>query len=218
MLCSLADEQTLARGICCAIRANPPKIQNKKSRQKYQMDIYSLIALIGLLGIAAVIDLKTNKIPNWLTFSAILFFFSNRFAVGGLNGIQLGLYGTFLGIGLLLFPYLLGWMGAGDVKLLGAVGCAVGVNGVILAFLFSAIFGGLLALITLKNYRSKLYLKTFLKDEYNSMLSFFLTKTYSPYAQRQQLPAIKIPYGVSIACGTGLSMGLKLLGLEILSI
>jgi prepilin peptidase CpaA len=194
----------------------PPKI--RKRGQQYQMDIFSIVVLCALLGVTVVIDWKTHKIPNWSTFPAIVLLFSNHVAVKGLSGFQFGLYGTFLGIGILLFPYLLGWVGAGDVKLLGAVGCAVGVQGVVLAFLLSAIFGGIFAIISIKNHRGKLDFKAFLKDEYNSMLSFLLTKTYSPYAERQRLPAIKIPYGVAIACGTGLSLGLRLLGFEILSI
>ena len=173
--------------------------------------------LSTLLTVAAIIDIKTHRIPNWLTMTAIICLLANHTAVRGLSGFQSGLYGTFLGIGLLLIPYLLGWTGAGDVKLLSAVGCAVGVKGVVLAFLLSAIFGGLFAIISMKKHRGELGFNSFLIDEYNAIRSFFYTKLYSPYGKRKRLPEVKLPYGVAIACGTGLYIILRLLGFEFLS-
>ncbi len=54
--------------------------------------------------------------------------------------------GLFLGVAFLLPVYLIGGMGAGDVKLMGAVGSILGPQGVFIAFLYSAIAGGLYAL------------------------------------------------------------------------
>jgi prepilin peptidase CpaA len=181
------------------------------------MDISSILILSALLTVAAIIDLKTHRIPNWLTITAIICLLVNHTAVRGLSGFQFGLYGTFLGLCLLLIPYLLGWTGAGDVKLLSAVGCAVGAKGVVLAFLFSAMFGGLFAIISMKKHRGELGLNSFLIDEYNAILSFFYTKLYSPYGERKRLSEVKLPYGVAIACGTGLFIILRLFGLEFLS-
>ena len=67
----------------------------------------------------------------------------------GASGFVFSLSGTLLGIGLLIVPYLMGGMGAGDAKLLGSVGAILGPKGVFIAFLFTAIAGGIYAVILL---------------------------------------------------------------------
>lgn len=175
-----------------------------------------MLMLSTLLTAAAIIDVKTHRIPNWLIVTAVMSLLANHIALRGLSGFQFGLYGTILGMGLLIIPYLFGWMGAGDVKLLSAVGCAVGAKDVVLAFLFSAILGGLFALILLKKHRGELGVNSLLISKYNAMLSFFYAKPYRPYAEGKPLSEVKLPYGVAIACGTGLFIILKLLGYEFL--
>ncbi len=57
--------------------------------------------------------------------------------------------GMALGIGIFILPYLVGGMGAGDVKLMGAVGAVLGPGGVFMAFLATALAGGILALLVM---------------------------------------------------------------------
>ena len=112
------------------------------------MDFFSYILLFGLLVTAAGIDLATQKIPNKLTFPVITIALSFHTATAGFEGLLFSLGGIVVGIALLIVPYLMGGMGAGDAKLMGAVGAIIGAKSVFFTFLFSAIAGGVYAIIS----------------------------------------------------------------------
>lgn len=105
----------------------------------------SFAALAAGVLIATVIDIRTRRIPNALT--------SGMAGVGiglaatGLGGISLGAaaFGFVVGFALMLPGHALGATGAGDVKLMGAIGAIVGPGMVVNAFLFTAVAGGVLA-------------------------------------------------------------------------
>jgi prepilin peptidase CpaA len=103
--------------------------------------------LIAVLAIAVVTDLRTRKIYNWLTFPALtLGFLLNGWRDGG-HGLLFSIAGVGIAsIALLLF-ILLGGMGAGDVKLLWAVGAIMGPNFTLWTLLYTAIGGGLIGVI-----------------------------------------------------------------------
>lgn len=143
------------------------------------------IVLFVISFVGAVYDLRFRRIPNWLTFGT--FFLSVLFHLLRLDLSDLFncILGFFVGILLLIVPYLLGGMGAGDVKLLGAVGSLVGFKEVLLIFIYSGIGGLLLVLIWI-----------LLTPKYRK---FFVTTG-------QILPAVdkkeKIPYGIAVFMGT----------------
>src|SRR5262245_65341671 len=86
--------------------------------------------LLALVLGAAVYDARYRRIPNWLTASGVLIVFAMNAFIGrpydgvgqGLPGFLFALKGFGLGFGLYLFLYVLRAMGAGDVKLMAAVG------------------------------------------------------------------------------------------------
>jgi len=91
---------------------------------------------------------RYRKIPNWLTLSGILAGFAMNFAIGPPEGgVMFALQGFALGFGLYMALYVLRAMGAGDVKLMGAVGALLGPGLIVHAFLFTAVAGGVLALL-----------------------------------------------------------------------
>jgi prepilin peptidase CpaA len=104
-----------------------------------------VLAVVGVVGlIAAAFDLRTRRVPNELTsFVAAL---GLSFAAARLDtiGIRGALFGLVLGGALMLPGHLLGATGAGDVKLLAALGAFLGPRVTVYAFLYSAIAGGLL--------------------------------------------------------------------------
>ncbi len=100
------------------------------------------LALVG----AAITDVRSSKIPNFITFPLALIGLSIHGTMNGLEGLLFSAKGLGLGFGLLLIFYMLGGMGAGDVKLLGAVGAIIGPTDVFIAFLITACLGGLYAI------------------------------------------------------------------------
>jgi prepilin peptidase CpaA len=103
------------------------------------------IAIAGT-GLAAVIDLRTRRIPNALT--AALGVIGIGIAAAKLGPIGLGgaLLGCALGLVFMLPGHVFGATGAGDVKLFAAAGALLGPATTVQAFLYTAIVGGILAI------------------------------------------------------------------------
>jgi prepilin peptidase CpaA len=96
---------------------------------------------------AAVVDLRTRRVPNWLTFGTAAL--GITMAMTHLDGV--GVAGAFEGllVGLLLMlpGHVIGRTGAGDVKLLAALGTLLGPRSIVMAFLYTAIAGGGIAVV-----------------------------------------------------------------------
>ncbi|MGI6037028.1 MAG: A24 family peptidase [Limnochordia bacterium] len=101
--------------------------------------------LLGGVLMAGLWDVVSRRIPNWLTFGLMACGLIAGFYFGGLDGLTRSLQGLLLGGLLLLLPFVSGGMGAGDVKMLAAVGALKGPSFVFWSFLYGALAGGLLA-------------------------------------------------------------------------
>ena len=105
----------------------------------------------GTLAIGAVagamIDLRTRRVPNALTLG--LAASGLAAAASGASGISVAaaLAGFALGMVLMLPGHLIAGTGAGDVKLFAAIGTLVGPATIMTAFLYTAIAGGVLAVV-----------------------------------------------------------------------
>ena len=111
------------------------------------MSSAAIFVLAAGLTAATVIDLKSRRIPNTLT--AAMAVTGVALAAAGLSGNTFAgsLAGLVLGLVLMLPGYMLGATGAGDVKLMAAVGAIVGPALVVSAFFCTAISGGVLATV-----------------------------------------------------------------------
>jgi prepilin peptidase CpaA len=105
-----------------------------------------IIAVAGSGAASAAFDLRTRRIPNWLnlTITAVgvtlaATHLTDRSMASALGGFAAGLV-------LMLPGHIVGATGAGDVKLFAAVGSLLGPTGTTVAFIYTAIFGGALAL------------------------------------------------------------------------
>jgi prepilin peptidase CpaA len=100
----------------------------------------------GLL-VATVVDLRTRRIPNLLTGTMVGA--GLGLAAFGLGGISVGaaVLGCVIGLVLMLPGFALGATGAGDVKLMAAVGSLLGPLVVVYAVLYTALAGGVLAVV-----------------------------------------------------------------------
>ena len=159
------------------------------------------VVLVLLVLVAAVYDARYRRIPNWLVLSGLVLGLGFNTLLFEWRGLRYSLLG--LGLGLLIyFPlYLLRGMGAGDVKLMAAIGSIVGAANWFGIFIVTALLGGLLAVIVLLA-RGQLS---------NSLwnVGFLLQRvsTFQPPYAREELDissskSIKLPHGLVIACGS----------------
>lgn len=95
---------------------------------------------------ASVVDIRTRRIPNEL--NAAIAGIGVALAATGISGLSVwgSMAGFTLGFALMMPGHALGATGAGDVKLMAAVGAIVGPALVVSAFLFTAVAGGVLAI------------------------------------------------------------------------
>ena len=107
----------------------------------------AIVAAIVVGVVACICDLRTRRIPNLLTFGSAAAALIYHGITGGLDGV-LGSGGGWM-VGVLLFApmFVLGGMGGGDVKLLGALGAWLGPWAGLLVGIFSSMAGGVLAVI-----------------------------------------------------------------------
>lgn len=104
-----------------------------------------LAILVAVL--AAVTDLRTRRIPNVLTFAAAGSAVLLHLSTDGARGLGLATVGWLIGIALFLPFFVLGGMGAGDVKLVGALGACLGPLGALHIALGAALAGGAVAVV-----------------------------------------------------------------------
>lgn len=110
-------------------------------------DALVLTVVAASAGASASIDVRTHRVPNWLTLGTATL--GLALAAADLSGVSVGgaLGGFALGLLLMLPGHLMGKTGAGDVKLFAALGTLLGPTPTALAFVYTAIAGGVLALL-----------------------------------------------------------------------
>ena len=171
------------------------------------MPISFTILLSIVLVTAAVSDARTGKIPNVLNGLALMSGLILWSFHEGWPGLFFSLKGMGIGFALLLFPYALGLIGAGDVKLMSAIGSFLGSQGIINAFLFSSICGGAYA-VGLIAWRPR--------DFYRLLCQHILTFRLR-LATGRWIPdgpdavRIHLYYGIPIAVGTLILLLMELL-------
>ncbi|MCF6411250.1 A24 family peptidase [Pseudalkalibacillus salsuginis] len=104
------------------------------------------IILVIVLVICVITDVRKRLIYNKVIFPALILSFSLHFIISGLSGFGVSFLGFLTGYGILLIPYFMGGMGAGDVKLLALVGALKGPAFVLNTSIYMALLGGVLAL------------------------------------------------------------------------
>jgi prepilin peptidase CpaA len=104
------------------------------------------VPMLGLLTLAAAIDLRSRRIPNWLTFSLILAGFGQSFTWARTVAPADAMLGFLAGFGLTFVLFAIGALGGGDVKLMAALGCWMGPAPTLFIFAVAAIIGMMIVL------------------------------------------------------------------------
>lgn len=167
--------------------------------------------LILLLVLAAFIDLRTWRIPNWLTAVGMAWGLGWNMASAPsvTTGVLASLAGLGLGLALFLPMWLIRVMGAGDVKLMAMVGAFLGPVETIKAALVVFIVGGLAVLFYAFANNAFRRLARNMKD-----ITASLVIPGMPIWRPELAGASigKLPYGVSISLGTIAFLSLRQLG------
>jgi prepilin peptidase CpaA len=166
-----------------------------------------VILLTLVLG-AAVYDVRYRRIPNWLNIAGLIAGIAMNMFIGrndiqpGWPGLRFSLLGFAFAFGVYVALYALRAMGAGDVKLMAAVGSMVGWQDWFGIFLITAILGGIMALLLV------VAKKRFAKTMWNVGYILSEMKSGRPaYLGREELDvkspkALGLPHGAVIAVGT----------------
>jgi prepilin peptidase CpaA len=122
----------------------------KRQREAMTVELIVINAAAAvLLLIAFLSDIKAMRIPNVLTGTFFVLGFSFHLTAGGLNGGYHSLLGASAGFLPLLALYFLKGMGAGDVKLFGALGAWVGASAVLQVLIYAICYAGAIGIIVL---------------------------------------------------------------------
>lgn len=160
------------------------------------------VMLIIFLVTAVITDFSDHRIPNAITLCATMVGLSSHLYLGGLQGAGLSVGGLLVSMGCLLPFYLLGGMGAGDVKMMGAIGAFVGPQASVLAVavgLVAGAFGGILVLLV-NGISGRPSLRG---DATDSQREGVLTTAHGafPAVANKKVLKTRFPYGLALAAG-----------------
>jgi prepilin peptidase CpaA len=105
-----------------------------------------LVALATSLA-ACVTDLRSRRIPNVLTFGSAAAALVFQSMTAGTTGAVSASFGWAVGLAVFFIPFALGGLGAGDVKLLAALGAWLGPKDALMLALYAGVAGGVLAIV-----------------------------------------------------------------------
>lgn len=146
------------------------------------------------MGVAAACDLRSRRIPNRVNVTILIVGLAARAALGGIAGAAWGAAGAALGLALLLVPFQARWIGAGDVKLVAAIGAWLGPMGILWTTLFGLAAGGLVALaIAVTGGRT---LRAEVATNLKAAL-FALQAPAAPVRERRYLVPMAVPLGAA---------------------
>jgi prepilin peptidase CpaA len=164
-----------------------------------KIQLFFLAAGFIWSAVGAVCDVKSRRVPNKLTYSGILFGLILRTALLRWQGLESGLAGGLVGGGIFFLLYLLRSMGAGDVKLMAAVGCIAGAGSIVQIVIACALAGGLMAVVVM------IYKKRTGRTMRNvgALLRFRVTHATAvhPSLNVDNPESVRLPYAVAIAAG-----------------
>ena len=168
------------------------------------------VPVLALVLCAAVYDVRFRRIPNWLTLTGVLAGLAlNTFLYQGWPGLRFSLIGLATAFGVYFVLYVLRAMGAGDVKMMAAIGAMVGWQDWFGIFIVTAIIGGAAALalvLSRGRFRQTLFNVSFILSE--------MTSGRPAYVGKEELDvrspkALGLPHGAVIAVGTILFLALS---------
>ncbi len=168
--------------------------------------------LVPAILLASWIDFTQRRVPNWLNLAIIVVGFGAQAVFNGTSGMADGAGGLLVGFGVLIVPWMMHGMGAGDVKLMAAIGVWFGPMLTLYAFALGGLIGGVVAVIMiLSTGRLRMaYVNLGLIMNKCSTARGMFSEVGS--AKSFGLTSQLLPYGVPLTAGTLVVLAAKMLG------
>jgi prepilin peptidase CpaA len=150
-----------------------------------------------LLSVAFITDMRSMKIPNFVTMGGMILGILFHTMMDGSSGLVFALQGAGTGFGLMLILYLLGAVGGGDVKLFGGVGAWCGIGLTLSTMMYSIFAAGCIGLIILI-WRRDLFSR--LRGVLSSLLGAIVLKSLVPI-QANAKGHLQFPFMLAVLPG-----------------
>ena len=159
----------------------------------------SAVAVAALVLSASVCDVRSRRVPNALTLGTSVVAVAMHGVLNGWSGVFLAASGWVVGLIMFLPLFALGGMGAGDVKLLAAIGAWLGPAGALWTGLYGAIAGGIMALVVAL---ARGYFMTALRNV-RAMLRLWIVAGVQPVEglTLANEASVRLPYALPVAVG-----------------
>lgn len=161
-------------------------------------EVMRLLLLVPLAAIVIYFDVRYRRIPNVLVLATLLAGLAINTGFGGLQGTMTSALGVGLAFAPMFLMHIFGAMGAGDVKLFGAIGAVLGVGLVPITFVVVVMVGAVLAVYSM--IRAGTVFSTL-----HGVMRIFVGVLPGWEMPRFAMPADRrhtIPYGVAIMLGS----------------
>jgi prepilin peptidase CpaA len=158
------------------------------------------ILTLALTISAALLDWRSRRIPNWLTVPGFLSGVTLHVVLNGWQGLRFALAGGALALILLLPLVMLRALGAGDWKLMGAVGAFLGWKLFLFVMFGSILASGIMAMVQV--IRVGRVAETF-RNMWTLLKGFFVFGLKkNPQISLDNPRLLKLPFGVAVAAAT----------------
>jgi prepilin peptidase CpaA len=159
--------------------------------------IFVWIPTLVLTVVAGALDWRSRRIPNWLTVPGFFLGIILHAILGGSRGALFAVEGAGLALGLLLVPVLMRMLGAGDWKLMGAVGALTGPVMLLFVLLASVLISGVVAVIHILQMGRVRETVGNVLVLVRGLAAFGLKP--NPHVSLDNPRSLKLPYGVAVA-------------------
>ncbi len=171
------------------------------------IDMWAYGVLAVVLIAASITDVRSEKIPNVITYPAILLGIVGHALITGIwsvSEVELGLVGSLGGFAAgflpLLAAFLVGGIGGGDAKLMGAVGALAGWRFAIAAMLYGFGIAALMALVIM-------IARGVVRRTLGRIFRFvYLMFTPSRPADPATADSPKVPFGLALCIGSAIAL------------
>lgn len=155
-----------------------------------------LAGAVLLSVVAGWTDLRSRRIPNWLTVSGLVIGIVANTVLSGWGGLKTSLLGAAVGLALLLPFVLLRSLGAGDWKLAGSLGAFVGPGKLVDLLLGSVFVAGVMA-VALVIYKGRV--RQTIRNIGHILISLVTFQLPGSRVSLDNPDSLKVPYGVALA-------------------